>query len=472
MYSATPFTIMQKKIGYLTLLFFALFYFTTSSGINCSNDGSHFALASAIYYHHSPEIKPFFHYVQKSDYAVKDGIIYSDRLPGNAFLMLPFLAYSNLLKLAGNNYLGKRFEADVVAISFLPNICGLIGLVLLFFLYRKIGFDFNLAYISTVIYGIATLHWLESVHAFSHGPSMMFVLWAVYLTVSVKDLKKDQKLLYAIAVLIGFSTIIELQNILFLFPIFLYTIVLIHPSDFLRFRSWVPVVSGCMAIAAFFLACLAFYNYLTFGEILLKSNTYNPHFPEEKSFGSALDGNLLLGLDKLLTNFANPIVYTNWRMGVGNDTPGIFITSPVLFLSLFGYVTFFKKQKNIAILFLLMIAISIAIAALHKTTLTRHIFTITPLLYFPMIYSLHYLLNSGKVRVAGTSLAAMLVLLSTARVAYVIYSYYGRAYLGLFRYHSEMLFFLMFYIPLITIVLLRTRKKMMRDDILKNPQIS
>lgn len=89
-----------------------------------------------------------------------------------------------------------------------------------------------------------------------------------------------------------------------------------------------------------------------------------------------------------------------------------------------------------------------------------------------MIYSLHYLLNSGKVRVAGTSLAAMLVLLSTARVAYVIYSYYGRAYLGLFRYHSEMLFFLMFYIPLITIVLLRTRKKMMRDDILKNPQIS
>ena len=262
---------IQKRISLLTLTFFAVLYFTSSAGLNCSNDGSHFALAKSIYYNHSTEIKPYFNYVKCCDFAEKDGKIYSDRLPGNAFLMLPFLAYSNLLQLIMPDNSGTDYEADVVFISLLPNLCGIIGLTFLFLLFRKTGFSFNLSIISTIIYGIATLQWYESAHAFSHAPSSMFVAMAVYFTILVKDVRADQKFIYFSAALIGLSTLVELQNILFLGPIFLYVFILINPSGFLEFNKWVPVMLGSVAVAVFFVGCLVLYNYITFGEFLLKS---------------------------------------------------------------------------------------------------------------------------------------------------------------------------------------------------------
>ncbi|PWJ60026.1 uncharacterized protein DUF2723 [Dyadobacter jejuensis] len=453
---AISLTKIQTNIGYFTLLVYAILYFTSSKGINCSNDGSHFALAKSIYYNHKTEITPFFGYVKDTDYAVKDGIIYSDRLPGNAFLMLPFIAYSNFFEFVSKSSFGNKFEADIIAVLFLPNICGILGLVLMFLLYLKIGFGFNLAYLSTIIYGVSTLHWFESVHAFSHAPSMLFVMMAVYLAIiSIKDINRDKRYLYVVAALIGFSTLIELQNILFFFPIFLYIFVSAK-VDFREFRSWVPILSGCVALLTFFVGCLVYYNYITFGELLLKSNTYNPHFPEEKSFSSALSGNSILGLDKLLTNFSNINLYVNWQKGVGNDIPGLLVSSPILLLSIWGFVPFLKREKNMALLFLLMIGISIAIAAFHKTTLTRHIFTINPFFYFPIIYSFRYIWRAKKFRIMGLGLVALLVLISTFRIAYVIHTYYGRGSRGIFGFQSEIVSFVVFYTSLAALFLILT----------------
>jgi hypothetical protein len=47
------------------------------------------------------------------------------------------------------------------------------------------------------------------------------------------------------------------------------------------------------------------YNYIAFGEITLKSNKYNPAFPEEKSFLTSLSGDFIPGLDFLFTNISN-----------------------------------------------------------------------------------------------------------------------------------------------------------------------
>ncbi|MEO6686154.1 MAG: hypothetical protein ABIN24_09320, partial [Dyadobacter sp.] len=292
----------QKRLVILILSGFALLYFVSSAGLNCSNDGSHFALAKSLYHNHNSEIKPFFSYVQCCDYAEKNGKIYSDRLPGNAFLMLPFLAYAHFIDFAGLKNLTTLYEADIVAISILPNICAVFCLILLFLMFKQSGFAFHYACIATVAFGLTTLHWLEATHAFSHMPSALFVLLGIYQVLRVKDVFSNRNLVFYSVASIGFSALIELQNILFLLPIAVFLGLSISRVDLLNYKKWVPVLLVSILITSFFVSSLVFYNYLTFGELLLKSNTYNPNFPEEKSFATALEGNSLPGLDKLLTS--------------------------------------------------------------------------------------------------------------------------------------------------------------------------
>lgn len=441
----------QKRMVLLALAGFALLYFICSAGINGSNDGSHFALAKSVFENHTTEIEPFFKYVKCCDFAEKDGKIYSDRLPGNAFLMLPFLAYARLLEAIGLHNLGQVYETDVVAISLLPNICALLCLVVLFMIYRQSGFKFEFALISTIVYGLATLHWLEATHAFSHTPSALFILLAVYFAVLVKDIRKNQNVVLLITALISFSCLIELQNLLFLGPFYIY---LFYNSRNHNYKNWLPVLAKSMVVASFFVGCLLLYNYITFGELILKSNTYNPNFPEEKTLTTSLGGNFLSGLDKLLTSFSNIEVYYKWYLGRNNDTPGIFVASPVMLISAYGYFLFIQRERSKALLFLSLIIISMLIAAFHKTTLTRHIFTITPLFFFPFIYVLQAAWQSKKYRFAGLLTISALTSLSVLKIFYINVTYWEHGVRGFPRFLTELPFFFAFYIPLIIFLVL------------------
>lgn len=444
----------QKRLMLVTLAGFAVLYFISSAGINCSNDGSHFALAKSIFHNQSTEIKPFFSYVQCCDYAEKDGKIYSDRLPGNALLMLPFLAYAHFLKFAGLKNLTSLYEPDVVAVSLLPNICALLCLIVLFLMFKQSGFSFNYAYIATVTFGLTTLHWLEATHAFSHMPSELFVLLGIYLILKVKDIWKDRTLIFYCITAIGFSTLIELQNILFLLSVSVFLGLSMNSEDLRKYKKCLPIFCISALITLFFISSLVLYNYLTFGEFLLKSNAYNPNFPEEKSFSTALEGNFLLGMDKLLTSFSNFPVYYHWILGRGNDIPGILVSSPIMLISLYGFVLFYKKEKAKALLFISIITISILIAAFHKTTLTRHIFTITPFFFFPFIYVLKYVWESGTSRRIGIFIISALTLLSLLRQVYINATYWGHGGRDFPMFKNELPFFLAFYLPLLLLVIL------------------
>ena len=61
----------------ITLLVIGFLYFLSSNYINCSNDGSHFALVSAMVNNKSTELGEYVNYTAKIDYAVKDGKFYS-----------------------------------------------------------------------------------------------------------------------------------------------------------------------------------------------------------------------------------------------------------------------------------------------------------------------------------------------------------------------------------------------------------
>lgn len=242
-----------------------------------------------------------------------------------------------------------------------------------------------------------------------------------------------------------YSLIIELQNVLFFIPIFVY-ILKSNKIDFKKSTQNLKTIISIATIISTGFFILLLYNYLTFGELILKSNKYNPNFPEEMSFLSSLSGNFIKGLDTLFVNFRNIKLLFNWDIAVRNETPGLFITSPILLFSIPGFVLFYKQHRNEALLFLLFIFINVFIAAFHKTVLTRHIFTITPLLFFPSIYTIKWFIkhNSIFIKTSGLGVLIILAFISATRIFYVIHTYYGREWTNILPFKNEISVYFIF----------------------------
>ena len=421
-----------QQIGlFLTLLFFYFFFFISSSGRNGSNDGGHLALASTVYFDHQLTIEKYNgNYISKPDYAIKDGVMYSDRLPGNAICIIPFLAYSDAMKNILPQKTTSKSDYFYISATLLPNLAGIAGLFLLFLLsYHLFSFDYRLSMTLVIICGLATLHQLESTHIYSHIISLVGITLSLYLTVLGKNWNNWNWTLYTNAFIIGFFTLVELQNILFIIPIFFY-LMITNNISLLKFKTYLnkqTIISA--GIVLFFLGLLLTYNYITFGEFFLKSNKYNPFFEEEKTFLTALSGNFFEGVDNLITSFNNLPAYLDWSLAVNNGTPGILIANPIFILSFLGFILFYKKNKGEALLFLSLIIISILIAAFHVTTLVRHIFTIHVILFFPLAFFINWIKTQSKpLQYFLYGAVVSLSLLSFVKEIYLNNHYWGRNY--------------------------------------------
>lgn len=411
----------------------SIYYFISSCYINTSNDGSHYALVSALVNNHSVVINDYIDYTGKVDYAVKDGVFYSDRLPGNAFLMIPFFAFGNLLELVHLNTLSRHIPIQEVTVIFLPNLCGVLGALFIFLLSKHFNGSFKISLTTAIVYAFCTLNLQESTHVFSHAPSMCLVLAAFYFLVKTPDIYHKQFLLFVF--LLSYSIIVELQNSLLFFPALLY-LYQSKKMDFKLIGKNSKVIGLSLLIISATLSVLIIYNYIAFGEITLKSNKFNPEFPEEQSFLTSLSGDFFSGLDRLFTNFLNPEVWFNFELGVKNDIPGLLVTTPILLFSIFGFYSFYRKYPKEAILFLLIIIINVLIGAFHKTVLTRHIFTITPFIFFPIFFAINSI-SDKKYKRPLMILFIVLAGLSAFRAFYVTHTYWGREITNLFPFINE-----------------------------------
>ena len=193
---------------------------------------------------------------------------------------------------------------------------------------------------------------------------------------------------------------------------------------------------------------------MVFEEFRLKSNKFNPFFPEEKSFMTALSGNILQGLDNLYTSFTNIEAYVNPLKARLNDIPGIFVSSPVMILSVIGFFFFYKKHKAKAIVLLSCIFIATLIAAMHVTTLVRHFYTVNLFLFLPFIFFIEYIYQKKNKEKKNWLLigTCIFVLISFIRVFFSAISYWGRNFDNLFLYKEELLLFFIANIPLILIL--------------------
>jgi hypothetical protein len=333
----------QQYILFSTLVLISIFYFISSCYINTSNDGSHFALVSALVNNHSVCINDYINYTGKVDYAVKDGIFYSDRLPGNAFLMIPFFAFGNLLELLNLNTLSQHLPIQEVTVILLPNLCGVLGALFIYLLCIEFRASFKISLLTAILYALCTLNLQESTHVFSHAPSMCLVLAAFYFLIKTPNIYHKQFSLFVF--LLSYSIIVELQNSLLFFPALLY-VLQSKKIDFILKSETIKVIGKSLVIMTATISILIIYNYVAFGEITLKSNKFNPEFPEEQSFITSLSGDFISGIDRLFTNFLNPEVWFHFELGVKNDIPGLLITSPILLFSLFGFILFYKKYRK------------------------------------------------------------------------------------------------------------------------------
>ncbi len=452
----------QKKYLYLILFAMSFLYFISSAYITNSNDGSHFALISSIVENRTIKINNFINYTKMMDYAVKNGNYYSDRVPGTAFLGVPFYVFGKIVyKIDINHFLSNYTNIKEVFVIFLPNLAGIIVLLYLFKLFIFFGASFRESMFLVFVFSLGTPIWFEATHLFSHIISMAAVFLAAYYALEIKKVGNyNSKYLILISILLALASIIEIQNILFLIVFLIYFLISkkINIKNIFN-KHFIKLLILLVLIFISIYASLIVYNHSAFNEFTIKSNKYNPNFLEEKTFLSSMSGNFLIGIDRLTINSSNKEVIFNWSKGIKNEIPGLFILAPIFILSLFGFYYFAKEHKKEALFFGMLILTEIFIVALHKTVLTRHISTILPYLFFPIFFifqkSLKQIKKDGNIlkRYWLLMLILFLFLLSVTRIFYVMNTYWGRTLTQPFMFLQELPSFFVFYFILYVVYL-------------------
>lgn len=429
---------LKNTVLIFTLICISVIYYISSFYISTSNDGSHFALLSALVEKHSTIIDDYVKYTGFTDYAVKNGHYYSDRLPGNAFLMIPFYEFGSLLNQFSFISFSKHQPIQEVTIILFSNLCSVLGIYVMYLLMIEFKFSKKLALWIAILFAFSTLTWQESTHVFSHAASMLFVLTSIFWLIKTPIIPSNY--FYGFVVILAYSAVIELQNILLFAPCVIYLITTKKYQGFLFSKKNTQIAATSLFIICAIISILVIYNYVAFGEIMLKSNKYNPEFPEEMSFFTSLSGNFKKGIDMLFLNLKNPEVILNWELGTKNDIPGLFITSPILLLSSIGFYFFYKQKPHECLLFITIIGINVLIAALHKTVLVRHIFTITPFLFLPIVFLIQKInsLTHLSFKILFYIVFSCLSILSIARVFYVTHTYWGREINNVFPFVNEL----------------------------------
>lgn len=460
-----PLSRNRRVVLLVALLAVNFVYFISSAYITCSNDGSHFALVSALAENGSVKIRGFIDYTQMYDFAYKDGEYYSDRTPGTAFLAVPFYCCGKLFSASG---LARRLSGSVnigeVFVIFLPNLAGTLTVYLIYKLCRHFAFDYATSLFSCIVFALCTPAWFESTRLFSHAVSMAAVLAAVFLLVTTERFDGARRWrIVCICALLALASIVEIQNILVVFACGLY--LLLSGKKGVYTKKFLASLLPAALVFASIYSALLFYNYRAFDELTVKSNKYHALFTYERTFSEAMSGDVLAGLDRLYTNLGTPGMLFDWPRGINNDAPGLFVLSPVLLLSLFGFFSFFRRYPREALLFVVIICAESLAAAVHTGDVsTRYATTVLPYLFFPAAF----VVNRALARLRGAetgpfgrfslfTVVVALCLLSSARVYYVMNAHWGRSLSTPFMFLRELPSYAVFYGGLALAVFLARR---------------
>ncbi len=349
-------------ISIALFVFVSSLYFATTSGITSSNDGSHYALTRAMVEKRTFEIDAFDEYAEGNDIARRGERMYSDRPPGTALAASLFYVAGGALP-APLETLASRYDAGnprLLYVMLLPVWAGAGTVVLLYLTLRQLEVSPAGALMASLALALGSVHWKYSSVLFSHALSSFTVLLALYLALRISRTPAPSRAgVIGLGFVLGYGVLVEYSNAILVVVVMAYLLIDAWPDGLGRLGERAGLLClGGLAPAGF----LAYYNSVNFGGPLTTSYTYAINYPWAGQFSSTFNFPLLDGLQAMLIwgeggGWCNPTCYNQ----------GLFLLSPVLILSFFGLVPFFRRSRPAFGLATGLFVIYLALFAKHRT---------------------------------------------------------------------------------------------------------
>ena len=313
------------------------------------------------------EIATYAHYAEGNDLARVGERIYSDRPPGTALLAAPFYIAGRVLPRI-ENLLPSRHDAKNPALVFvllMPVLAGTLVVVLFYKLLLRWEVRPESALLATLALAFGTLHWKYSSVLFSHAPSALLMMLAVWIALRAAwrgGLRK--RAAFVLGFVLGMTVLVEYSNLLFVAMVLLF---LITDVRNLNWRAWwqngIFLFLGGLIPAAF----LAYYNRVNFGSPWTTSYAYAVNYPWASSLATTFDFPLLDGLRAMLFFSAD-------ERFLGHDNQGIFLLSPIVLLAI-GGIWYLWQQRALRREALFILGVAFLYLLLFSKHHTLHGFT-------------------------------------------------------------------------------------------------
>ena len=255
-----------------------------------------------------------------------DGRTYSKYGPGLAFILVPYVIAGKIVTLVTN--LPEETTMPFL-ISFYNIFFGAGSCAILFLFARRLAFSEKVSLAAALIFGLATMCWCYSGWDFSEATQMFCLLAAAYYAAG-----GGRRDLLLASLAFSCLMLIKLASIVYL-PFFLWYIFSSGEKRVAAYGRLARFLSFIAAAAALIL----WLNYVRFGDMF------------ETGYGHEANRFFLEGL-------------ANIKYLLFSVNKGIFIFNPVLLLSVFGFIPFFRSNRREAVLFSSLILTNLCVTAM------------------------------------------------------------------------------------------------------------
>lgn len=267
-----------------------------------------------------------------------DGRYYTNHGLGQSLLNLPFFV--------AGKWLGRpKFVVSLVG----PAVCAL-ACVVLFRLCCAAGFSLVTSLTVALLAGLCTQLWPESKSPFNHSTETLLSVLTVYLswTTLSADYRTNRGRMVLAGAALGFAVLTRATTVFWIIPLalFFWMFSLYTKGTAARVRHLTEVGGSFLAGFAPFLAFFFWFNAVRFGSIF------------EAGYSAWARA-------RNLDQFSNPL----WLGLVGelfSPGKGVFLYCPILLLSLLGVKCFWRRQRELAVLTLVVSAFFLVFFAKYK----------------------------------------------------------------------------------------------------------
>ncbi len=382
----------EEQVILLLFIISSFVYFSSTNGLYGSNPGSHYSLVRSMVDNQTFKVNSFDIFTGYIDYAFYKNNSYSDRAPGLAFAVSPFyIAGKFIPTMLPVPFYFMGWDAGNPAVFFVllfPVLAGAFSIVLYYKILRLLGASIYSSIITSLVLAFGTILWKYSMTIYSHSFSTFLHLSAIYLMLKLNDPRKQVWIAGPLFFVLGFMVLTEYANILLVIIIIGY---LQYSKKYelqkittLDKRYLIPFILLLLPILI-----IPAYNWINFDNPFTPAYHYSPHHPWVAKLNESLSTPLSEGLPAMI--ITSPKI-----------DGGLFVLTPVLLLSLWGFYYMSKTNKKEAILFALLFLVHLLFYSKYKAFSggavrdTRYLLTVTPLLVAPLAFWIDRFLMKRK----------------------------------------------------------------------------